>query len=326
MKPEDETLTEADRELLAEVSRALPPEDWSGADDAELEALLDAAEPPLRGRWFWVRAAAAAVMVLGAVLWLSRGSDKVRPVAAGEGDRDGGGEVAPPPEPEPTPQHPAPAPGSGRPPALPPAPPPPPPTEFAEFSPEFPKPMFVGTPVRAERPNLDTAPKPVLAFRAPVGTELLSLDAGVSSSDPAPIIGDLDMVADGDKDGADGSYLELGPGRQWVQIDLGESVEIWAVWLWHFHKSAVAYDDVLVQLSDDPAFAGGVTTVLNNDHDNSSGMGVGDDLAWVETNHGRPVLTKGRRARYVRLYSNGNTANEMNHYVEVEVWGRRGGE
>jgi hypothetical protein len=26
--------------------------------------------------------------------------------------------------------------------------------------------------------------------------------------------------------------------------------------------------------------------------------------------------------RYVRLYSNGNTANTANHYIEVEVWGK----
>ena len=30
---------------------------------------------------------------------------------------------------------------------------------------------------------------------------------------------------------------------------------------------------------------------------------------------------EGALGRYVRLYSNGNTANEMNHYIEVEVFG-----
>ena len=30
---------------------------------------------------------------------------------------------------------------------------------------------------------------------------------------------------------------------------------------------------------------------------------------------------KGIKGRYVRLYSNGNTANDLNHYVEVEVYG-----
>jgi len=28
------------------------------------------------------------------------------------------------------------------------------------------------------------------------------------------------------------------------------------------------------------------------------------------------------KARYVRLYSNGNTSNDLNHYTEVEIKGR----
>ena len=31
---------------------------------------------------------------------------------------------------------------------------------------------------------------------------------------------------------------------------------------------------------------------------------------------------KGIKARYVRFYSGGNTANDMNHYVEVEIYGQ----
>ncbi len=30
----------------------------------------------------------------------------------------------------------------------------------------------------------------------------------------------------------------------------------------------------------------------------------------------------GQTARYVRLHSHGNTANDQNHYIEVEIWGR----
>ncbi|MFT5411939.1 MAG: hypothetical protein ACI9NC_004676 [Verrucomicrobiales bacterium] len=60
-----------------------------------------------------------------------------------------------------------------------------------------------------------------------------------------------------------------------------------------------------------------------NNHDNSLGLGLGkgNDKAWVETNHGRIIDIAEKKARYVRLYSCGNTANEMNHYVEVEVFG-----
>ena len=34
------------------------------------------------------------------------------------------------------------------------------------------------------------------------------------------------------------------------------------------------------------------------------------------------VDAKGVSARYVRLYSNGNTSDELNHYTEVEVYGK----
>ena len=91
---------------------------------------------------------------------------------------------------------------------------------------EFPKPMFVGTPVAAKLPNLDKSKKPRLVLKAPAGVENLALDMEVTSSDPEPIIGDLDMICDGDKDGADGSYTELGPGKQWVQVDLEEEAII----------------------------------------------------------------------------------------------------
>ena len=65
----------------------------------------------------------------------------------------------------------------------------------------------------------------------------------------------------------------------------------------------------------------GVTTIFNNDHDNTSGLGIGKDKEYIETNEGRLMDPRGVKARYVRLYSNGNTSNDMNHYVEVEVYG-----
>ncbi len=109
-----------------------------------------------------------------------------------------------------------------------------------------------------------------------------------------------------------------------MQIDLGESHQLFGIVLWHFHKNVRAYLDVIVQISDDPRFQSGVTTVYNNDHDDSAGLGLGRgaDKAWIGTNHGRIFDVAGRKARYVRLYSRGNTANEMNHYIEVEVFGK----
>jgi len=51
-------------------------------------------------------------------------------------------------------------------------------------------------------------------------------------------------------------------------------------------------------------------------------MGIGADKAYIEVNTGRLIDTKAVVGRYVRLYSKGNTSNEMNHCIEVEVFGK----
>jgi hypothetical protein len=186
----------------------------------------------------------------------------------------------------------------------------------------LPKPMFVGTPRNIRTPNLETITgKPRGPFLVPAGTVLLSGGKPVRSSDPEPVIGETAFVTDGKKSGEDGYYVELGPMLQWVQIDLGKAHEIQAIVAWHYHSQARVYRDVVVQVSDDKDFVGGVTTVFNNDHDNTSGLGAGRDKEYIETFDGKLFDGKGVKARYVRLYSGGNTSNDMNHYVEVEVYG-----
>ena len=79
---------------------------------------------------------------------------------------------------------------------------------------------------------------------------------------------------------------------------------------------------VIVQISDDPEFKKNVTTIFNNDADNTLGFGAGKDYAYIETNKGKLIDAKGTKGRYLRLYSNGNTSNKLNHYIEVEVFGK----
>jgi hypothetical protein len=187
---------------------------------------------------------------------------------------------------------------------------------------QLPKPMFIGTPTNIKSPNLEAITgKSRGPFMVPVGTKLLSLKRPVTSSDRQPVIGELEMVTDGEKEGGDGYFIELGPSKQWVQIDLGAPCELHAILAWHYHSQARVYRDVIVQVSDDKDFLKGVTTVFNNDHDNSSGLGVGKDKEYIEVAEGRLFDPKGAKGRYLRLYSNGNTANDLNHYVEVEVYG-----
>jgi len=114
----------------------------------------------------------------------------------------------------------------------------------------------------------------------------------------------------------------MGPGLQWVQIDLGAEDQLAAIAIWHFHAQARVYHAVIVQVSDDPEFKKGVTTLFNNDDTNADGLGKGSDYAYIETYKGKVIDAKGVTARYVRLYSNGNTSDDLNHYTEVEVYGQ----
>ena len=111
------------------------------------------------------------------------------------------------------------------------------------------------------------------------------------------------------------------PARSGCRSISARSHPLSAILAWHYHSQARVYRDVIVQVSDDPAFKTGVTTVFNNDHDNSSKLGAGKDKEYIEVAEGRLFDPKGAKARYVRLYSNGNTTNDLNHYVEVEVYG-----
>jgi len=188
---------------------------------------------------------------------------------------------------------------------------------------ELPRPHFEGTPRPARVANLEKprrGPRP--QFLAPVGTENVALGKPVSSTDDEPFVGEIELITDGDKEAIDGSFVELSPFLQHVTIDLEDEYEIYAVAVWHYHKEARVYFDVVVQVAKDPDFISSVKTVFNNDIDNSAGYGAGKDKHYVETNEGKLIDAKAVHGRYVRLYSNGNSSDGQNHYIEVEVFGR----
>jgi hypothetical protein len=104
----------------------------------------------------------------------------------------------------------------------------------------------------------------VSGSRAPVHVPkgvLVSAKKKVTSSDMQPVIGELDMLNDGEKAGGDGYFIELGPGPQWVQIDLGAPHALHAILAWHYHSQARVYRDVIVLVSNDATFKTGVVTV-----------------------------------------------------------------
>ena len=131
---------------------------------------------------------------------------------------------------------------------------------------KLPKPMFIGTPQNMRVPNLEKPlGKPRPAFLAPEGTKNVALGKSISSTDEEPIIGELELITDGDKEATDGSYVELGPFQQYITIDLEAKHNIYAVVMWHYHRQPRIYFDVIVQLSNDPNFVKDVTTIFNND-------------------------------------------------------------
>jgi hypothetical protein len=190
----------------------------------------------------------------------------------------------------------------------------------------LPKFVFDGTP-KEVKGALNLEPpregKPYPALMVPAGCDkVLSLNCKVTSSDPEPIVGELSYITDGEKEYNFATVVELSHGVQWVQIDLGKACEIYGACVWHNFFEPRVYRDVVCQISNDPDFIDGVVTVFNNDHDNSSKLGAGKDKEYIETNEGRPFPVNAVKGRYVRFYSRGNTSNEMNHYTEIEVYGK----
>ncbi|MFC1596536.1 discoidin domain-containing protein [Planctomycetota bacterium] len=187
---------------------------------------------------------------------------------------------------------------------------------------DLPAPAFRGTPIPLDEPNVEKPlGKPRPPFLAPEGTVSLAGGRPVTASDPIPSAGELDYVTDGEKDASDFGYLELRPGTEWVQVDLGAKATIYAVLVWHSHAEARVYRDVIVQVSDDPDFLV-AETVFNNDYDNTSGMGIGSEMGYVETSEGKLIDCRGVEGRFVRFYSKGSHIDAKNQYTEVEVFGK----
>jgi len=194
--------------------------------------------------------------------------------------------------------------------------------EMAPLPIELPNPAFKGTPRDlVVDPDVEPLPtEPRAPFMAPAGVQNVARGKPVTSSTGGGST--VGKVTDGDKEAYDTSAYIMKKGTQWVQVDLGETHEIFAVVIWHAHDVVKIYRDVVVQLSDDPEFATGVTTIFNNDRDDSSGLGVGRDREYFEISEGRLINAKGAKARYVRSYTRGSTDSALNERVEIEVYGR----
>jgi hypothetical protein len=190
----------------------------------------------------------------------------------------------------------------------------------------LPGPALKGTP-----PNLPTnttaeplTSKPRPPFFAPKGVVNVALGKPVTASDTNLISGELRQVTDGKKGAYEENVVTLRRGLQWVQIDLQGEFNLYAIVLWHDFTTPIVYRDVIVLVSDDAAFKSGVQTLFNNDLKNSAGFGIGADREYFDnplTGAGKLIDAKGVKARYIRCYSRGSSANALNTYIEVEAYG-----
>lgn len=189
---------------------------------------------------------------------------------------------------------------------------------------QLPAPAFKGTPREMQLSSyvepLSDKPRPNMMV--PAGLKNIAKGSKLTSSDKNASGSTLDKLTDGDKEASDQSIIFLRKGTQYVQMDFGSPQEIFAIVIWHAHNAAKVYHDVIVQVADDQDFIENVRTLFNNDQDNTSGLGVGTDKEYFETNEGKLIDAKGAKARYIRFYSKGSTESALNEYTEIEVYGR----
>ncbi|WP_135550227.1 fibronectin type III domain-containing protein [Paenibacillus cymbidii] len=141
----------------------------------------------------------------------------------------------------------------------------------------------------------------------------------------------LGKLVDGDRTTSAYALIDASTGPKWVQLDLGESLPITRVNVLNDYNNTAPRTgrDITIQLSNDATFATGVTTIFNNDADNSAGQGAGTDAAYVEPTDGTGksiTLSSPVSVRYVRSWANGHirssdgSTQTVNTPVELEVY------
>jgi hypothetical protein len=187
---------------------------------------------------------------------------------------------------------------------------------------QLPAPTLKGTPEQLPTgPNIEAnSDKAPAAIQIAKGAKNVALDKKVTTSVKPFSETQPEAITDGKKEAFDYDTVEMKKGSQWVQVDLGEAFKIEAIAIWHDHRYIQTMHDVIVLVSDDPEFKTGVTTLFNNDTDNSSGLGIGTDREYFERHFGRVFDGKGTKARYVRGYTKGSHLSALNCWQEIEVY------
>ncbi|MFD2334317.1 fibronectin type III domain-containing protein [Cohnella sp. GCM10020058] len=155
--------------------------------------------------------------------------------------------------------------------------------------------------------------------------------ATVSTNGVVSNAASLKLLVDGDRTTSNYAMIDASAGPKWVQLDLGESFPVTKVNVLNDYNPAATRTgrDIIIQLSNDPTFASGVSTIFNNDSDNTAGQGAGTDAAYLEPTDGSGktiALSTPVSARYVRSWANGHirtadaSIQKVNTPVELEVY------
>lgn len=118
--------------------------------------------------------------------------------------------------------------------------------------------------------------------------------------------GNHELLTDGNT--ASDPYLG---GPNWVQVDLKSDYMIDTIKLWHYWADGRTYHDNKVALSQKGAFLGEEIVVFDTND---------KDAEYPETAAGKTISFKPIKARYIRAYVGGSTANEWSHWVELQAF------
>jgi|GEM_PF-3600447 len=177
--------------------------------------------------------------------------------------------------------------------------------------------------------SASTPPPPSTPEPAPTTYNAAAGKTGITTNGTIANGAPLSYLTDGDRHNQSYVLIALDGSPRWVQVDLGKEVPIVELNLVNDYSTSRTGRDIIMQLSNDPSFATGVTTVFNNDADNSSGLGIGTDAEYLEPSDGSGktvTLSEPVLAQYVRVWSYGHLRTGETDYrpvntpVEIEVY------
>ncbi|MGB3749455.1 MAG: putative Ig domain-containing protein [Rhodanobacter sp.] len=136
----------------------------------------------------------------------------------------------------------------------------------------------------------------------------VALHKSVSVSSPLSWNGipDLAVVVDGDVSSINRYVNPTAGGTQWVQVDLGAKYMISQVKVWHYYADGRKYHNNRTEVSVDGA---AWTTIYDS--------AVSGEFS--ESLSGQTIGFSLRAVRYVRNSTNGSTANNGSHWIEIQA-------